>query len=133
MGRGRAGRKLGTRTYAGAAAMVLSLAASIVAIVLAIDARDNSAGIDDLTRVQSQLLSLSEDSAVGQTALDQANELASRLSTLEDRVNELAAIGDEAVQRISVVEDDIDDLRQQISGLGPTAGNAAAGTGGTTP
>lgn len=121
-------RKLGTRTYAGAAAMVLALAASIVAIVLAIDARDNSAGVDDLTRVESQLATLTEESAVGETALDEVNELASRLSTLEDRVNELAAIGDESAQRITVVEDDIDDLRQQISDLGTTTNSAASGT-----
>jgi len=126
-------RRLGTRTYAGAAAMVLSLAASIVAIVLAIDARDNSAGVDDLTRVESQLLTLTAESAVGRTALDAVNELASRLSTLEDRVDELAAIGDGSAKRITVVEDDIDDLRQQISDLGTTTSSAASGATNATP
>lgn len=122
-------RRLGTRTYAGAAAVVLSLAASIVAIVLAIDARDNSAGIDDLARVESQL-SASVTQA-GETALQEVNELSSRLSTLEDRVDEIATAGDGAIQRIRVVEDDIDDLRQQISNLAATPNGAAAGAADT--
>lgn len=126
-------RRLGTRTYAGAAAMVLSLAASIVAIVLAIDARDNSAGLDDLNRVETQLAeSVNQGSAAGETALNEVNALSSRLSTLEDRVDELATIGDGAVQRIEVVEDDIADLRQQISDLGGAPGGAT-GSGTDAP
>jgi len=113
-------RKLGTRSYAGAAAMVLSLAASIVAIVLAIDARDNSAGIDDLTRVENELAAtVTSGTEAGEQALEEIGELQSRISTLEDQVAELNATINELGSRTDVTEDDIEDLRQQNA---PTGG-----------
>lgn len=108
-------RKLGTRTYAGAALVVLALAASIVAIVLAIDARDNSAGEDDLSRVESQLSTVSELAGAGESAQTEVDSLDARLSTLEDQISEISTTGGGVAKQITVIEDDIEDLRQQIS------------------
>ena len=123
-------RKLGTRTYAGAAAVVLALATAIVAVVLAIDARDNSATTDDLNQVENRLGDISSMADEGQSAQDDLDSLTSRLADLESQVSELASSGGDLDKRIAVVEDDIDDLRGQISDLG---GTDAGGSVGVTP
>lgn len=123
-------RKLGIRTYLGMAALVLAIAASVLAIVLAVDARDNSASDDDLIRIEDQLSSVSEQAGAGATAQEDVDSLDARLSSLEDQVSEMATTDGATEKRIAVIEDDIDDLRQEISDL---RGGAGTGAGGSTP
>ena len=56
-GRGSAqlDRKLGLRTYVILAASLLALACSIVAVLLALDARDNAASADDVARLEQEI------------------------------------------------------------------------------
>lgn len=130
-------RKLGTRTYAGAAAVVLALATAIVAVVLAIDARDNSAGAGDLSRVENRLSDLSAMAGAGESAQEDIDSLSKRLSSIENQLSGIADTDGDFEQRISVVEDDIDDLRGQISDLGGgesgTSGGVAPGDEGSPP
>lgn len=141
-------RKLGTRSYAGAAVVILSLAAAIVAIVLAIDARDNSAAEGDLARVESRVNEISDSAEAAEAASSDVDALESRISGLEGKIDGLSAGSADVEERISVIEDDIEDLRGQISDLepggsapSPSAGDSddAAGddsgddSGGTSP
>ena len=48
-------RKLGLRTYVILAASLLALACSIVAVLLALDARDNAASADDVARLEQEI------------------------------------------------------------------------------
>lgn len=122
-------RKLGTRTYAGAAALVLSMAIAIVAIVLAIDARDNTAAEDDLTRVESQLEIVSEQAATAETSQSDIADLQSRLSTLEDQIVEIQSLADTDGSRVDVIEDDLNDLRREVSAIDSIGAGAATGPG----
>lgn len=113
-------RRLSTRTMVGAVAAVLALAAAIVAIVLALDARDNSASSADLRRVERQLSSVAADAGGASEAQRGIDALSSRLDAVEDAVDGTAS-GDEELQgQLDVVENDIEDLRQQISELEPS-------------
>ena len=122
-------RKVGIRTYAGAAALILALAAAIVAIVLAVDARDNSATDADLSRVEKALGGVADDASAFGDAQEDIDALSSRVDSLEDEINGLSEADSDAQGRLDVVEDDIEDLRQEISDLGTAAETDAGGTG----
>lgn len=122
-------RKLGIRSYAGAAAVILALAAAIVAIVLAIDARDNSADKGDLTRVESRIGDLSAQAGEAESAQDDLDSLDGRIVDLESQLSGLSSGDADLESRISVIEDDIEDLRGQISDLG----SDPVDSGGTSP
>jgi TolA-binding protein len=126
-------RKLGTRSYAGAAAVILALAASIVAIVLAIDARDNSAGQDDVVRLENQLNDFSSQADAAKAAQSDVAALEERISGIEGEIDTLNGGSADIDQRISVIEDDIDDLRGQISDLEPGGANSSGGAADTPP
>ncbi len=110
-------RKLGTRTWAGAVLLVLALAAAIVALVIALDARDNSATKDEVDQVSEQLSGIAEDASEAGDLQKSVDALSGRLDSLEDEVAGLGGADSDADQRLGVVEDDIEDLRQQISDL----------------
>jgi hypothetical protein len=97
----------------------LALACSIVAVVLAVDARDNAASSGDITRLEEQIAALGGAAAVPPTTTGGggAAALEERLTALEAQVQGLAEASDSADSRIGVIEDDIEDLRSQISGL----------------
>jgi septal ring factor EnvC (AmiA/AmiB activator) len=111
-------RKINVRTIAIGIVAVLALAAGIVAIVLAMGAEEDAAKKSDIEDVREQL------AAVEETASDAAQEdvqsLTERISALEDDLAS-ATQGDESVeQQISVLKDDIQDLRDQIAELETT-------------
>lgn len=108
-------RKLGTRTYAGGAALVLALAGAAVALVLTLQVSEDSATKDDLQTLREQLAGV-EDSA-SEAAQDDLEGISERLSGLESQVSALQTDGDAAEQRLEVIEDDIEDLRSQIDSL----------------
>jgi hypothetical protein len=105
------------------AAALLALACSIVAVVLAVDARDNSASSGDIASLEEEFATL--ENAVAAAAMTAPAEggggsstaLEQRMTTLESQVNDLAEARDSADSRISVLEDDIENLRSQISDL----------------
>jgi len=124
-------RKLGTRTWAGAVLLVLALAAAIVALVIAFDARDNAATKDELDQVTEQLTGIAEDASQAGDLQKSIDALSGRLDSLEDEVSGLSSSGSDVDERIGVVEDDIEDLRQQLADLAETASPDSA-DGGTT-
>ena len=124
-------RRIGTRTYAGAALLVIALATAIVAIVLAVDARDNSADNEDLNRISDQVTEISAAAGLAQTTQDDVDALEGRISSIEDQLAGVSTSGGDADKRLSVVEDDIEELRQQISDLESRSGGGSSG--GTSP
>lgn len=122
-------RKLGVRTYVGAAIAVLALAAAAVGLVLTLTLKQDAATESDLTSLREQL------SAVEQSASEAAQEdvqgLDRRLAELEDEVNRIST-GQTTVRReLKVVQDDIKELRSEVasarssSGGGSQAGQAS--------
>jgi septal ring factor EnvC (AmiA/AmiB activator) len=124
-------RKLGTRTYAGAALLVLTLAAAIVALVLAIDARDNSASKSDLDQVRQELSGVAEQAGEAGDLESSLDSVTDRLDTLEKQVGDLESSDSDRSDQIGVIEDDIEDLRQQISDLESGGTGTTDSTGGT--
>ena len=113
-------RKLGLRTYLILASSLLALACSIVAVVLALDARDNAASADDIAKVEQEVAALQGTATAGatDTAAADTTALSDQLASLQKEVDGLSAGQDATDKRVSVIEDDIDDLRSQISDLG---------------
>jgi septal ring factor EnvC (AmiA/AmiB activator) len=113
-------RKLTIRTYALGAAAVLALAAGIVGIVLARGAEEDAATEADVQDVREQLASVEE--AASQAAEEDVESISQRISDLEDRITGFTQDQNSVDQKISVLQDDIQDLRDQISDIeSPTA------------
>lgn len=120
-------RKLGLRTYIVLAASLLALACSVVAVVLAIDARDNSASPNEVAALEERIAAL-ETATTGTTApVDPSieapeigggdvpsGETAAELDDLQDRVDDLLATDQATEQRITAIEQDIEDLRSEL-------------------
>jgi uncharacterized protein HemX len=120
-------RKLGVRSVALGAAVVLALAAGIVGVVLALGAKDESATKNEVRALRDQVEAVQQEAAKS-TEQDVAT-LTDRLEALEGRVNTIAGGQRTAESELSVVQDDIDELRGQISDL-ESAGAASADSGG---
>ena len=116
-------RKLGIRTYAGAAALVLALAAGIVGVVLATSAKDESATKEEVQTLRAEFEAGQQEAVT--SAEDEINSLLERVEALEARVNAVSSDQRTAETELTVVQDDIADLRTQISDL------RSAGAGGT--
>lgn len=126
-------RKVGTRTYAGAAALVLALATAIVAVVLAVDARENSAGKGEVSRLEQQVASLTESAEATADAEEDIDALSARLDSVEDELGALSSSSDRVEKQLEVIEDDIEDLRRQISDLGSQGSGGSGGSGSGGP
>jgi uncharacterized protein HemX len=120
-------RKVGVRSYAGGAAIVLALAAGIVGVVLALSAKDESATKDELRELRDQVAEVSEEASAA--AEEQVGTVADRVAALEDQVSSLTGDKTTIERELEVVQDDIDDLRNQISDL-ESAPQAQGGGGG---
>jgi uncharacterized protein HemX len=108
-------RKLGIRTYALGAAAVLGLAAGIVGIVLALGFEEDSAKQEDLRGLRDQIAAVERDAQAEaeqgvQSVTERVDQLETDLSRLDDE-------GTTTADELSVVQDDIRDLRSQISDL----------------
>jgi septal ring factor EnvC (AmiA/AmiB activator) len=121
-------RKLTTRSYIGAAAAVMALAAAIVAIVLAVDTRENSASKGDVKRIEQQIGGIAADASTAEDAQAAIDSLSERIDALQDTVDAATGAGDQQSKRLDVVEGDIEDLRQQIDSL-DSGGTGSGGTG----
>jgi septal ring factor EnvC (AmiA/AmiB activator) len=108
-------RKLGVRTYALGAALVLALAAGIVGVVLALSAKDESATKNEVRSLRDQVEAVQQEAS--EAAEQDVATLTERLDALEGRVNTIASGQRTTESELSVVQDDIEDLRNQISGL----------------
>lgn len=116
--------KLGIRTYAFAAACVLSLAAAAVAIVFALQLQEDSATKADLQNLRGQLGAVEESAS--EAAQDDLASISDGLDSLEGQVSQLSDDQGTTEDELKVVQDDIEDLRGQIDDL-----ESSADSGGT--
>ena len=129
-------RKLGTRFYALGAATVLALAAGIVAIVLVLGVKEDSATDSDLDQLREELAGVEESAS--EAAQDDLAALGDRVSQLESQIQALRSDQTSTEHEISVILDDIEDLRNDISALetadtsSSTDGNTDTGGGAGT-
>ena len=107
------------RTYVGAAIAVLALAAAAVGLVLTLSLKQDAATDDDVQSLRDQI------SAVEQSASEAAQEdvqaLERRLTELEDEVNRISTGQTTTRRELKVVQDDIKELRSQVSSAGSSS------------
>ena len=101
---------------------VVALAAGIAAIVIGQGTKEDSATDADVQNLREELTGVEQSAS--QAAEDDVKSLSTRLTALEDQVGKLRADQGTTDDEISVVQDDIDDLRSEISDL------SSAGTSG---
>jgi septal ring factor EnvC (AmiA/AmiB activator) len=119
-------RRLRVRTYAAMVVAVLGLAAGIVALILAMQAKDDSATKSEVQDVREEIASLEE--SAGQVTEEDLDTVTQRIFALEDQIGTLTDDRRSTEQRISVIQDDIQDLRDQIADLESGAGASGSAT-----
>ena len=117
-------RKLQTRFYALGAATVLALAAGIVAVVLALGLQDDSATKAQLAELRDQVDNATQSAT--DAAQDDLSDLEARLAEIESQLESLSSDQGATNREISVVQDDIADLREQIDAVEQAQEDAAA-------
>ena len=117
-------RKLQTRFYALAAATVLALAAGIVAVVLALGVQDDSATKAQLEDLRDQVDNATRSAT--DAAQDDLSDFDERLSAIESELESLRSDQGATSREISVVQDDIADLRDQVDAAQQAAEDAQA-------
>lgn len=116
-------RKLGVRTYIGAALTVLALAVGVAGIFLALRVERDAATDADVENLREELTGVEQTAA--QAAQEDVRSLSQRITDLEGQISRLRSQQRFQSNELSVTEDDIQDLRDQISEL--DTGGAAAG------
>ena len=120
-------RKLGIRTYVAAAAGVLALAAAAAALVIALTVKQDAATNDDVNSLREQLSSV--EASAAQQAQKSVRSLDQRLTELESKVSQLSTDQTTTKRELQVIQDDIRELRTQVSG--GTGAGSGTGFGGT--
>ena len=124
---GQVERRLGVRTYIGAALAVVALAAGGVAIYLALDTRDDAATEADIQDLREELTGVRETAS--EAARQDVEQLTQTIERLENRIGKLDTDQASLKDEVRVTRDDIQDLRDQISEL-ETDGGGGGGAGG---
>lgn len=106
-------RKLGVRFYALGAAVVLALAASIVSLVLVLGLEEDSATREDVERLRDEVADVQRSAT--EAAEEELSGVAERLDSIESQIQSLRSDQTATDQRLEVIEDDIADLRTEIS------------------
>ena len=117
-------RKLATRFYALGAATVLALAAGIVAVVLALGVQDDSATKGQLTELRDQVDDATRSAS--NAAEDEVADLDERLAEIESEIEAIRSDQGSTDRELSVVQDDVADLRDQIAAVEQAQDDAAA-------
>jgi len=102
-------RKLGVRTYAGAAAVVLALAAGLAGAYLGVTAKDDSATTEELEVLRQQVEQMQAQSTA--TEEEGVDSVTQRLDELESRLESLSKDQSTTQSELDVVQDDIEELR----------------------
>ena len=118
------------RTYVGAAVAVLALAAAAVALVLTLTLKQDAATEDDLTSLRDQISAVEQSAS--QAAEEDVQGLDRRLAELEDEVNRLSTGQTTTRRELKVVQDDIKELRSQVSSANGSSGGDISSSGGDT-
>jgi DNA repair exonuclease SbcCD ATPase subunit len=117
-------RKLGLRTYVGAAIAVLTLAAAAVALVLVLSLRQDAATEEDVQALRDEISSVEQSAS--QAADSRVSALEQRLDDLEDEVNRISTAQSTSRRELEVIQDDIRELRADVSGAGSAQGGGAS-------
>ena len=113
-------RKLGLRTYVGAAIAVLTLAAAVVALVLVLSLRQDAATEDDVQALRDEISSVEQSAS--QAADSRVSALEQRLDDLEDEVNRISTAQSTSRRELEVIQDDIRELASRRLGRRKRAG-----------
>ena len=119
-------RKVGVRTYAGAAAVILALAAGLVGAYLGATAKDESATKTEVESLRDRLEAVQAEAATA--AEDNVATVNQRIDELETRLDTLSSSQRTTDSELQVVQDDIEELRTQAN-----AGGGGGGGGGGNP
>lgn len=116
-------RKLGIRTYIGAALAMLALAAGGVGVFLALRVEEDAATEADIENLREELTGVEQTAAeAAQQDVEAINET---VADLENQISRLQSEQRTQTDELSVAEDDIQDLRDQISDLEIGGGGGA--------
>ena len=121
-------RKLGVRTYVGAAIAVLALAAATVGLVLTLSLKQDAATNEDVQSLRDQITAVQQSAS--QAAQKGVRALDQRLTALEAEVNRMSTAQTTSRRELKVVQDDIKELRSEISAAGGSPGGGAQASGG---
>jgi TolA-binding protein len=121
----RVERKVGVRSYAGAIALVIALAGAMIAVALAINARDESATRDDLQELKTRVSQSSAEAV--KEAQDKLAELSGRVDQLSGSIDDLQNSSADTDSEISGIQSDIEDLQGQISDIGSSSPGDSGG------
>ena len=119
-------RKLGVRTYVGAAVAVLALAAAAVGLVLTLSLQQDAATDSDVQSLRDQISAVEQSAS--QAAEEDVQALERRLTELEDEVSSISTRQTTTRRELKVVQDDIEELRSQVSSADSSAGDASQGS-----
>lgn len=108
-------RRVGVRTYVGAAAAVLGLAIAIVALVLALQTQNDAVTQGQLDAVDVR--SSAAERQAADTASEEIAGLESRLRDLEREVSRATDDIDATDGQVDAIKSDINELRREISSL----------------
>jgi uncharacterized protein HemX len=108
-------RKLGIRTYIGAALAVLALAAGGAGVFLALRAEEDAATESDVENLREELTGVEQTAA--EAAQQDVQAINETVADLEQQISRLQSEQRSQTDELSVAEDDIQDLRDQISEL----------------
>ncbi len=126
----RVDRKVGVRSYAGGLAIVIALAGAIIAIVIALGARDESATKNQLQSLKTEVSQAAEE-ANKETA-GKVDDLAKQVNEISNSVSDLQSSSSTDTSSIDALQGDIDDLKGQISDLQSSA-SVGDTSGGVSP
>ncbi len=114
-------RKLGVRTYVGAAIAVLALAAAAVGLALTLSLEQDAAKDSDVQSLRDQISAVEQSAS--QAAQEDVQTLDRRLTDLEAQVNSISTRQTTARRELEVVQDDIKELRNEVSRAGGSSGS----------
>lgn len=119
-------RKVGVRSYAGGVAIVIALAGAIIAVALALGARDEGATKDELQELKAGVSQATEEATKANQ--EELSKLSDQVDQLSGSIDDLQGASATTDSEISGIQSDIDDLQGQISDLG-----SADNSGGVAP
>jgi septal ring factor EnvC (AmiA/AmiB activator) len=119
-------RKLALRTYVGAAIALLALAAAAVALVLVLSLRQDAATEDDVQSLRDEISGVEQSAS--EAAESRVSALEQRLDDLENEVNRISTAQSTSRRELKVVQDDIRELRGDLSSPGSAQGGGTFGS-----